>query len=117
MRGTVHTKRVKDILAHTVGSSRREVVQQFSISGVSSALVGIAGASSGSVGAVLGGAGGPSNAVGEQVATLSKQLNDLRAVQQAQIDTTNQNTQALLQNTVTKSSGSSATNTAGSLIS
>ena len=43
--------------------------------------------------------------MGDQVANLSKQLSELRTTQQTQVDKLLENTQALLQNTITKSSG------------
>ncbi len=59
-----------------------------------------------------GGSGGGSD-VGQQVAALSKNLTDLKSVQQTQLDKLNENTKALLQNTSAKSSGGSST--AGSI--
>ncbi len=53
------------------------------------------------------GSGGGSD-VGQQVAALSKNLTDLKAVQQSHLDKLNENTQALVQNTSAKSSGSSS---------
>lgn len=113
-------KRVKDILSHTVGSSRtrREVLGQFTVSGLFGGSASTpASPSVSGVQDLFGGAtGGSTNAVGEQVSALSKQLNDLKTAQQASLDSMLKNTQALNQNTVTKSSGSTA-NTAGSLVS
>lgn len=119
----MHRKRIKDILSHTVGPSRsrREVLGHFSISGLFEGAATHANASSsGGSGAhsLFGGAvGGSTSGVGEQVATLSKQLIELRTVQQTNIDSVLKNTQALVQNTVAKSTGSSGVNTAGNLLS
>jgi len=119
----VSTKRIKDLLAHTVGNSRsrRAVIQQFSLSGIDEGI-GAAVTASGSTGsstqALLGGlSGGARSDVADQITTLSKQLNDLRAVQQTNIDTTNENTRALVQNTTSKASGGSTSSKAGGLIS
>ncbi len=110
-------KHLKNLLAHTAGRIRYPKIEQFSAAGVPTGS-GASGNSSSQIQAVIGGvtAGSGSN-VSEQVATLSKYLNDLRLAQQTSIDTLTANTQALVQNTVTKSSGTSTTSTAGSLLS
>ena len=110
-------KHLKNLLAHTAGRIRYPKIEQFSAAGVPTGS-GASGNSSSQIQAVIGGvtAGSGSN-VSEQVATLSKYLNDLRLTQQLSIDTLTANTQALVQNTVTKSSGTSTTSTAGSLLS
>ena|SRR5260370_510072 len=70
-------------------------------------------------GVVASGAGqvsqlqGSTQAFLQQVTDVNKQLGDLKTVQQGQIDTTKENTQALAQNTVTKSGGSSVLDTIG----
>ena len=110
-------KHLKNLLAHTAGRIRYPKIEQFSAAGVPTGS-GASGNSSSQIQAVIGGvtAGSGSN-VSDQVATLSKYLNDLRLTQQLSIDTLTANTQALVQNTVTKSSGTSTTSTAGSLLS
>jgi hypothetical protein len=119
----VHRKRIKDILAHTVGPrrSRREVISQFTVSGLFGGVTTQASPSGGSgsgAQALLGGAvGGATSGVGNQVAALSQQLIDLRTVQQTNIDSMLKNTQALIQNTARKSNGTSSANTAGNLLS
>lgn len=114
-------RKAKDILAHTVGPSRsrREVLGQFTVSGLLDGSGSAAPASREStMQTVLSGSGGGSPAgVSEQVAALSKQLNDLRTVQQTGIDSMIKNTQALTQNTVNRSTGTSIPNTASSLAS
>jgi hypothetical protein len=119
----VHRKKVKDILAHTVGPhrSRREVIGQFSVSGLFSGGATQASPSSSggsSAQALFGGvAGGSTSGVNQQVADLSKQLIDLKTVQQTNIDSMLKNTEALIQNSVSKSSGTSSANTPGNLVS
>ncbi len=111
------TKHLKNLLAHTAGRIRYPKIEQFSAAGVLTGSGGSANSSS-QIQAVIGGvAAGSGSNVAEQVATLSKYLNDLRLAQQISIDTITANTQALVQNTVTKSSGTSTTSTAGSLLS
>ena len=95
------TKHLKNLLAHTSVQSRFPAIQQFNSAGLFTA-------SSGS---------GPGSDVGEQVAALSKHLNDLKLAQQLSLDSLNQNTQALVQNTITKSGGSSSSSTASGLFS
>ena len=115
-------KHLKNLLAHTAGRIRYPKIEQFSAAGVPTGS-GAAGNSSSQIQAVIGGvtSGSGSNVSGsnvsEQVATLSKYLNDLRLTQQTSIDTLTANTQALVQNTVIKSSGGSTTSTTGSLLS
>lgn len=109
-------KHLKNLLSHTAGRSRHERIQQFSAAGVLSP--GGSGSSSSLISAMTGGlSGGPGSDVTEQVATLSKYLNDLRAAQQLSVDSTNENTRALVQNTLTKAAGGSTSSTAGSLLS
>jgi hypothetical protein len=110
-------KRVKDLLAHTLGHHRssRPTVQQISVAGLTGGTSSVSSTQS-----LLGGLiGGPANDVGKQVTDLSKQLNELKTVQQTHIDTLNTNTRALVQSTVARSSGTSGptTSTAGSLLS
>ncbi len=108
-------KHLKNLLSHTAGRSRHERIQQFSAAGVLSP--GASGSSSSLIPGVTGVSGGPGSDVNDQVATLSKYLNDLRAAQQLSVDSTNENTRALVQNTLTKAAGSSTASTAGSLLS
>ncbi|MGI8745540.1 MAG: hypothetical protein ACR2NN_23795 [Bryobacteraceae bacterium] len=112
-------KRVKDLLAHTLGPRRnsRPAIQQISVAGLSG-LTGSVSSPGSTTQSLLGGLiGGPSTDVGGQVSALSKQLNDLRTVQQTQVDTLNANTRALVQSTLTKTSGTASSSTAGSLLS
>ena len=116
-------KRIRDLLSHTAGSSRtrREVIGQFTVSGLfggdsTGAIPSTSGGSS-AQGLFAGPSGGSSSSLGEQVAALSKQLFDLKTVQQTNVDSLLKNTVALTQNTVAKSSGTSSGSTAGNLIS
>ena len=102
----MHKNNSNDLLSHLGNHRRRkDVLQQLAISGLSidnvpsPAAVGTAGL----LGQLLSGPGGD---VGQQVADLSKQLLELRTVQQTHIDKVNENTQALAQNTLAKASGS-----------
>ena len=114
------TKHLKNLLTHTSVQSRFPAIQQFSPAGVFTSSSGRdAGSQIQSQLQVLTGSvsGGPGSDVAEQVATLSKHLNDLKLAQQVSLDSLNRNTQALVQNTVTKASGSSSSSTAGGLLS
>ena len=115
------TKHLKNLLAHTSIRSRFPAIQQFN-SGAAftgSRPSGDAGSQIQSQIQALTGSvsGGPGSDVAEQVATLSKHLNDLKLAQQLSLDSLNQNTQALVQNTVTKASGSSSSSITGGLLS
>lgn len=95
-----------NLISSRLGNHRRrsDVLQQLSLPGLS--IDNVSGTPSVGAG-LLGGAGGN---VGEQVANLSKQLNDLRTAQQGQVDKIAENTQALLQNTASRAnSGGSST--------
>lgn len=106
-------KRVKDLLAHTSGTtgSKRPSVQQISVAGLSGGSSSSASPITATQGLLGAFPGGPASDVGEQVSSLSKQLNDLRAVQQTQVDTLNENTRALVQSTVAKATGTSGSST------
>jgi hypothetical protein len=106
-------KHLKNLLAHTTGI-RHPKIEQFSVAGALTGTNARAN-SSAQVQFATGGASAGA-AVAEQVATLSKYLSDLRLAQQVSADTTNENTRALIQNTVTKTLGSSSSSTAGSLL-
>ena len=123
----MHRVELQDLLpAGTVSDrSRSEVLQ-----GVTAVTTGGSGAltAAGRVGS--GGTGGSSSAgdlsgvlqgpvkdVGSQIAALTSQITTLNSTQQAQIGVTQDNTQALSQNTSTKSGGSSVGSTIGNLAS
>lgn len=114
-------KRVKDLLAHTLGQRRtgRLTVQQISVAGLSGGTSSGTAAASSTQSLLAGVLGGPATDVGQQASDLSKQLNDLRTVQQTHIDTLNSNTRALVQSTVARTSGvsGSSSSTTGSVIS
>ena len=99
---------------------RRYELQALSFPGLSIDNISTTPGAGGS-GDVLGGlvaraSGGSQNGVGQQVSELSKQLNDLKTVQQTQLDTITQNTAALAQNTASRSAGTSGgTSTTGIL--
>lgn len=125
MRKTKNT--FKDLVSENLGSSRtrREVSQQLGLSGPiqigalpSGSLSVDSAQSSGLAQSLLASTGGSAGSqVSGQVAQLSTALNDLKAAQQAQLDSLTQNTQALTQNTSSSSGGSSALSTVGSVAS
>ena len=103
--------------------SRSEVLQgltSLSASG-SSGLQAAAGVSgpggSGSIATLGGLLQGPVKNVTDQMSTLTSQIATLNSTQQTQIGVTQDNTQALTQNTSTKSGGSSVGSTIGSIAS
>ena len=110
-------KHLKNLLAHTSARSRFPAIQQFSSTGAFTGSSASGDVTSQVQALTAATSGGPGSDVGEQVANLSKHLNDLQLAQQLSLDSLNQNTQALVQNTVSKSSGSASSSTAGSLLS
>ena len=95
------------LISGRLGNHRRrsDLLQQLALPGLSIDNVASTPGSSNGGGGVVAGSG---SSVGEQVANLSKQLSELRVAQQNQVDKLVENTQALTQNTVNKSTGSSS---------
>jgi hypothetical protein len=96
------------IFSHHLGNHRLTSVAQvqsfpgLSVDNIASTPQGVASGALGQVGS--SGSGG----VDSQVASLSKQLGDLKTVQQTQLDKLNANTLALQQNTASKSTATSS---------
>ena len=99
-----------NLISSRLGNHRKQsdILHQLALPGLSIDNV---ARTPGGGGGLVGGSG---SSVGDQVANLSKQLNELRTAQQTQVDKLVENTQALIQNTVTKSTGS--TSSAGNAI-
>ena len=96
-----------NLISGRLGNYRRrsDILHQLALPGLSIDNVANTPDSGSGGGSAMGGSG---SSVGDQVANLSRQLNELRVAQQTQVDKLVENTQALMQNTVTKSAGSSS---------
>ena len=110
----MHKSELHSLISRQLGNHHRrsDVLQVLSFPGLSvdNATVTPIHTSAGVLGqSVPGGA----TEVSQQVAALSKNLTDLKTVQQSQLDKLNENTQALHQNTSAKSAGGRST--AGSI--
>lgn len=95
--------------------TRNDVLQVLSFPGLSVDNVASVPANATDPGGQISGqpSSSAAGAVGGQVASLNKQLTDLKTVQQNQLDKINENTQALVKNTTSRS-GSGAGATSGS---
>jgi hypothetical protein len=104
----------------TSGLSRNDVVQQLVrvTSGSSGASLNSAGGSTGPADVVSSLMQGTARDLTEQISSLTTQMSNLGSIQQTQIGATQDNTQAVTQNTVSKpSGGASVGSTVGSIAS